>query len=98
MKRVQVIPVTRKGEDILRSNTDKFGIGKVQSRMIKKIGDKYTITELIDNPFSIIVTVRPEFEQYVSDKVLLEKTIIAVEKIMIEHNGSLSDVNIEVKE
>lgn len=98
MKRVQVIPISDRGERILRSNTEKFGISKFQSKVIRKVGDRFTTTEIIDKPFSIIITIKPEYEKYVNDKIILEKTELSVEKIMKEHNGSLKDVSIEVKE
>lgn len=98
MKQIQIIPTTSKGEEVLKSNTDKFGIKKYQSKLLKKVGDKYTITEIIDKPFSIIISVKAEYELYVSNDILLEKTTIAVENILKEHNATLKDVSIEVKD
>lgn len=98
MIKVQVIPVTEKGKIILKENTDKFGINKFQSRVVKKVGDRFTITEIIPEPFSIVITVKAEYEKYVNKDIIYDKTMIAVEKIMIEHQGSLKDVSIEVKD
>lgn len=98
MSKVQVIPINERGTRILKANTDKFGISKFQTRMIKKVGDRFTITEIIDEPFSIIITIKPEYAKYVNDRIILDKTTLAVEKIMMEHDGSLKDVTIEVKD
>lgn len=97
MKRVQIIPITSKGEEILRSNTDKFGMKKYQAKLLKKVGDRYTTTEIIDKPFSIVISIKPEYEVYISSDVILDKTLIAVGNIMRDHNGSLKDVSVEVK-
>jgi hypothetical protein len=98
MIQVQVIPINDRGKNILKNNTDKFGISKFQSRMIKKVGDRFTTTEIIPEPFSIIITVKAEYEKYVNKNIIYDKTVIAVEKIMMEHDGSLHDVSIEVKD
>jgi len=93
---VIVIPLTEKGEQILKSNTDKFGLGKYKTVMLRKAGDLYTVTEILDHPFRIITSIKPEFEKYLNDKVLFDKVNIAVQKIMLDHGGSLKDVSVEV--
>lgn len=96
MLRVKVSPINDRGQQILKSNTDKFGLSKVQGKILRRVGDKYTITEFNENPFYIMITVKPEFEKYVSKDIIYSKTLISVEKILNENNGSIRDVDIEV--
>ena len=98
MIQVQVIPINERGKTILKNNTEKFGVSKFQSKIIRKVGDRFTTTEIIPEPFSIIITVKAEYEKYVNKNIIYDKTVIAVEKIMMEHDGSLKDINIEVKD
>ena len=98
MKKIIVRPITIRAEEILRSNTDKFGLSKTKAKFFNKISDKYTVTEFNYNPFSIVVSVKVEFEKYINNTIMLEKVTLAVEKIMQEHNGSIRDIIIEVQD
>lgn len=94
--RVQVTPLTEKGKMILQQNTNKFGINHWSANVVKRVGDRYTTTEIIPNPFTITIVVKSEFNKYINKDVIYDKTRLAVEKILQEHNGSIHDVNIEV--
>ena len=93
-----MIPLTPKAEQVLRSNTDKFGIKKYQQKLLKKVGDQFTTTEFLESPFSIVVTIKPEYVSYISKDTVYNKVFVAVNKILMEHNCSISEVNVEVKD
>jgi hypothetical protein len=96
--KIQVIPLTEKAETILRSNTDKFGIKKYQQSLLKKVGDNYTTTELLQNPFSIVVTIKPEYVVYINKDTVYNKVLMAVHKILTEHNCTITEVSVELKD
>ena len=96
--RISVIPLTEKSKIILQQNTDKFGMSKVQSKVLRKVGDRYTTTEIITEPFSINVIVKAEYNAFITKEAIYDKVRIAVEKILIEHQGSIKEVSIEVQD
>jgi len=100
MVAVQVIAITPKGEQVLKSDkvSKKFGIGKVKKFLMRKTADAYTVTEFFENPYRIIVTIKPQYNAFVNINDILEKTRKSVYYILEEHGGSMYDIDIKLLE
>ena len=98
MKTIQVVALTVKGEAVLKSKEIKkeFNLGSVREKFLRKTADAYTTTEYFEDPFRIVVSIKPQYYAFINDKEILDKVTIAVEKILLKHGSSFRDVAIEV--
>ena len=95
MKAVQVTAINTRGETILRENKDKFGIGRsVAAYAVRRMANAYTDTTYSDNPFTILVTIKPKFEFVIKDNDLMDKVKRSTHRILSKYGGSINDVEI----